>query len=427
MKLNLFCLLLIVSRGVCAADLDVQVVAKQHAKVPLFFGVITPEGNELQEIAQLVKRDLEFSGQFDVAVVAMPEKIGKKEIKELLAKGYPLALFVNESAHNAIEWRVYDTIQGDMVKGKKYTKRGIASTGWAHNIADLVWPVLTGQDGFFSTKIAYCKDVKLAHKKIVKYVCLADYDGSNEQVLVSVPTVNVAPRWNNDVSNPLLFYSEYTNENVRLVGVDMKRRRRITSDFEGINMLPAFSHDGKKVVYCASRGDGNCQLYYGDRNGIKKLTNNSGHNISPTLSTDDKTIYFCSDYQTGSPQIYVYRLDTGAIERITQGGYCASPAYSSKRGQLAYAKMIDGQMQVMVYDERTKAHTQLTTGAGSKEECSWSPCGNYLIYAVRGRSSSQIAMLNLTTKQQRFLTDKSIYCGYPAWSPMYEVFPTIQA
>ena len=423
MRVYFFFFVTIIHVSVLHAD-GVQATATQHAKVPLVISVV--EGSaQLTEVATMMQHDFSFSGQFDVSINKGKKKPTKKDIKKLFAEGFSLAVFLSEGKKNSIEWRVYDTLQGKMVKGKRYAKRGIVCGGWAHNIADVVWPILTNQHGFFSTKIAYCKEVKLKNGKSAKQVCMADYDGTNEQILVDLPTVNVAPRWNKDMDNPLLFYSEYTNENVRLVAVNMERKRKITSNFDGINMLPAFSRDGKKVVYCASRGDGHCQLYYCDKSGFKKVTNNKGNNVSPSLSDDGSTIFFCSDYQTGRPQVYVYRLKTGNIECITNGGYCASPSYCEKRKQIAYAKIVQGTMQLFVYDERSKKHTQLTFDAGSKEECSWSPCGNYLTYSVEQGKTQRIAVLNLLTKQQRYITTANINCSYPAWSPIYAQFPVV--
>ena len=123
-------------------------------------------------------------------------------------------------------------------------------------------------------------------------MCIADFDGSNPQIIVDIPTITIAPRWNNDPLRPLLFYSEHTNKNLRLMMVDMHKQRHIASNFDGINMLPAFSLDGKRVIYCASRGDGECHLYLYDKQNFKKLTHNKGNNVSPTLSADGSIVYF---------------------------------------------------------------------------------------------------------------------------------------
>lgn len=404
---------------------DLRVKPVEHAKVPLLLGVIKTD-EQLDAVADQMKRNVSFHGQFAITVKSFEKRPTKKQIMQFYKEGYLLAVFINSADTNkAIAWRVYDTMNAAMVAGKKYRKHGAVVRGWAHHLSDAVWQTVTSQEGFFSTKIAYCKDIKLPSGRSIKHVCIADYDGSHEQVLVDLPTVNVAPRWNADVQNPLLFYSTYTNENVRLMTVNMHKKTRTASNFDGINMLPAFTRDGKKVVYCVSRGDGSCQLYYCAKGVFKRITHNNGTNMSPTLSDDGQQVFFCSDFQTGSPQIYAYDIKTEKLERLTTGGYCACPRYSSKRRQVVYTKIVQGTMQLFVYDRDAKSHTQLTFDAGNKQECAWSPCGTYLLVSIEHGARSRIAMFNLVTKEWRYLTPENMVCSYPDWSRSYEVFPVV--
>ncbi len=115
------------------------------------------------------------------------------------------------------------------------------------------------------------------------------------------------------------------------------------------------------------------------------------------------------------------------LERLTDGGYCASPRYCQKRDQLAYIKMVGGTMQLFVCDLKTKVHTQLTSDAGNKEECSWSPCGNYMLFSVEQGKKTAIAMLNLLSNERRQLTSAGVSCSYPDWSPIYAQFPLLTA
>ena len=405
------------------AQAQIFVTAGAQQKIPLLLGVISDKGDELDQVAKIIKKDLCFSRQFSVDITIFKKKPSKKTVQKLFEQGYLLAVFINMiNKGTAIEWRLYDTAQAAMVQGKKYTKQKTCLTGWAHNITDMLWPVLTAQEGFFSSKIAYCKEIMTKKGRSIKHICVADYDSSNEQIIVDTPTISIAPRWNKDMSNPLLFYSEHTNTNVRLMVVNTKKKSCIASNFDGINMLPAFSQDGKAVIYCASRGDGSCQLYRYEKNELKRLTNNTGNNISPSFA-DDSMIYFCSDFQTKKPQIYSYDLKKNELQRITSNGYCTSPSYCVKTGKLVYTKMIYGLMQLFIYDTKTKKHIQLTADAGNKQECAWSPCGNYILFAADYAGKSRIAFLNLLTKERRFLTAADKSCDYPAWSPCYEQFP----
>lgn len=411
----------------CLYGAPLEVKAAAHEKLSLVICVLG-SSSEMLNVAQAIASDFSFSGQCTVAVQQWHKhKVTKESIKNLYEQGYCLALFINKKKKKHIEWRLYDTMdtQLTMLAGKRYTKRGMALRGWGHAIADAVWPLITGEKSFFSSKLAYCVDALNDQKKRITKVCIADFDGSNPQIVVDVPTISIAPRWNNDLMQPLLFYSEHTNKNLRLMVVDMRKKRHVASNFDGINMLPAFSADGKRVVYCASRGDGECHLYLYDKQSFKKLTNNNGNNVSPTLSADGSTVYFCSDFQTGSPQIYSLDIDSNNTERLTTTGYCASPSYSCASHKVVYCRIVQATAQLFVYDCATKKHVQLTTDAGNKEECTWSPCGNYIVFSHQKNKKSVIAMINVLNGERKILIDNDQICTYPTWSPLYQVYPVV--
>jgi len=404
-----------------------EVQATTRVKIPLVC-VADRADSAMNVVTDRLQSALGFSGQFTIAVEDMPLRLTKKAIKALYVKGYPLALVITHTERNKIEWRLYDTMQAQMIVGKKCEKGASDLNWWALHVANSVWPELTGQDGFFMTKIAYSKQVAGNKGRSYRHIYVADFDGMHEQIVVNTSTINIMPRWNSDHTNPLLFYSEYTNDNVRMMMVDTHKRRKIASNFEGINMLTSFSSDGKKVVYCASRGDGNCQMYYHENGIFKRLlytdaaTGKSladGNNISPTMSHDGDIVYFCSDFNTSLPQLYAYDIHRGTVAKITDGGYCTSPTYCHKTRQLAYTKKIDGIMQLYVFDTKTGTHRQLTYDEYTKDECSWSPCGNYLVVSIEKNNRSRVAVYSILTKQLQSITPESTICGYPAWSPIY--------
>lgn len=406
------------------AAIEMSVTPSKCTAVPIqIIYVHDKHEKEVASLATQMQQNFMFTGQFNVETKVLDAIPDKKALRALHEQG-TLFVLVLIPFHKGYEWHLYDTMQATLVGGKKYHKRGDLMRGWAHNISDDVWKVLTGNEGFFSTKIAYSKMIRSARGKDLKYICIADYDGSNEQVLVDSKTINVAPRWNNDRKNPLLFYSDFTNHNVRLMISDLHKRKMVASNFDGVNMVPSFSSDGKKLVYCLSRGDGHCQLYFCEKGVFKKLTNNSGNNVSPTYADEINTVFFCSDFETGSPQIYAQNMTTKELERITSGGYCASPRYSHTSKKIAYAKLINGTMQLCIYDVAKKTHTQITSDQGNKEEFAWSPCGTRLIYSVEiPGKSSRLSMINLVTNDSVFLTGADTHCTYPDWSPVYEAYP----
>ena len=410
------------------ANMNVSVKAQKHDKVKLKIIFVGKPQKKIKKIASILKNDLEFSGQFEVILpdTFYPALKSKNDVTSLFSDDCRIGIFLSQDkGKKKICWRLYDLEYASMISGLAYKQKGKDLRGWAHNIADTIWPVLTNEPGFFSTKISYCKEVKRSGKKSYKHIYVSDYDGSNEKLLVSTPTINVVPRWNNDLSNPLVFYSEHTNENVRLVVVDMNKKRKIVSNFDGLNILSTFSPDGKKFAYCASRGDGFCQIYYYADGKLKKITN-KGNNFSPTFTDNGEQLYFCSDALNGRPQIYKYDLTTQSSEKISKGGFNVSTSFSSKKKLLAYSRMVRGTMQIFTYDPRTKLSKQVTFGKGNKEECSWSPCGNYLLFSLERGTKSRVAMLHLLTGRQHFVTSCKDNNYYPAWSPIYAEFPSVR-
>lgn len=423
-KLYFFLLTTLFAR---AQDIALTISGAQQAQMPLAIIILDEKNSKLNDIAAVIKKDLQFTDQFKATITKcdanISNKVLKKKIQQLCSQGVPLALCISSESKNSIVWRLYDTMQCTMLCGKKYTKQHTTTREWAHAIADETLKNLTGNEGFFSSRIAYCKDSKNSKGQTIRKIYVADCDGSNEETLIDLPTIAIAPRWHN--TEPRILYSEYANTNVELMSVTMNKTRRPVANFDGINMLASYAPNGKTFSYCSSRGSGSCQIYLVENNNLKKCTQNNGNNTSP-IFIDEHHLCFCSDFQKGNPQIYIGNLQTGHLQRITHGGYCTTPSYCPKTRKIAYHKMIQGTMQIMVYDCATKAHTQLTTSPGSKHEASWSPCGTQLLFAheVPGKNS-QLSVLNVLTHKTKYITSAHDICSYPHWGPIYQTFPVV--
>jgi len=419
------------------STLTVQSSGQQEKKMSLLIGLVgkDTDTNEVTTFAHYIKLILDRPNQktsgFSVEVKTF-EKIPTKNVLKKIAHNFPIAIFVNPNDAQ-FAWRMYDTRYARMVAGKKLSQQISSFKICAEYLADQVWPLLTGQEGYFSSRIAYCKEVRKEGTLAQKHLCLVTpyADPASKQYLLLSEVVvsqgrSFAPRWNKDLSNPLLLYSEGTAANVRLMSVDLQKKRKLISNFEGLNILPSYSSDGGSVVYCLSKENGKSQLYIYSMDeathkpALKQITHNNGNNFSPVLR-DNGDIVFCSDFQGKSPKICYYHALTQQIEVLTKDGYCTSPSISEKKGKLAYSKFIDGAMQIVLYDLKEKTHEQVTFGQGNKEESTWSPCGNYIAYAIDTGSSSRIAVLNLITQERSFVTAANERCSYPCWSPKFNV------
>src|SRR5690606_38561405 len=137
--------------------------AQHNKKSQLLLALVGKETSESKEIAHLLKKALEFKGQCFVDLVHTPSFIKKKEALAYKQKGYDYIIFIEPHADH-FDWHLFDIAQEDTIKSKKISRRSV-NRATAYAMADSLNEVLTGEPGFFSTKIAYTQEVPLKSGK----------------------------------------------------------------------------------------------------------------------------------------------------------------------------------------------------------------------------------------------------------------------
>ncbi len=437
MKIKLFLIGALTITSWIFAPLEINTTAfgdgAKQEPLNLLIATTPAQDKELADLAQLLGHNLQRSGQFKVTVKGFDVPTTQSELNKLLDKSFPLEIFLSRDGTTHFSWRLYDVHDGRLIKGMKYAKRGRFMHGYADNIADELWPVLTKQAGSFSTKIGYVKRKQSASKRQRLVVCVVNSDGSNEQELIKKLGTYVSLYWHHDKGNPCLFCSEFTRSNVRLISANFQGRKKMVLNVPGTCVGISVSHDNNKAVYC--RSGTIWQYSYNpslQRSEHTVLIKNEGKNVSPTL-LENGDVIFCSDSRklrkgyakaTG-PQICHYHSSDGSISLLTQEGYCVGPSYCQLTRKVAYSKKVNGVMQLCVYDCNTKGNHQITFDQGHKIDCCWSPCGNYIVYCQQQGAESRIAMIHVAMRKRTFITSAHEYCTCPAWSPIYDIVPVV--
>lgn len=403
----------------------------------LFLG----DNEVLEKLSKIMQFDLEFSDQLKIDLKRASQEPTPKQLVALYKRGTTLYFHIKKidaarmlnKGTDQIEVTVKDPASADILFQKTYAVSQNDLVFSAHAISDELMPVLTGSKGPLLSTLAYCKQVAPGHK----VVCIADYAGRKERVVVADRSVSVAPRWHTQA--PMLFFSQFTRSNCALKALDMRSgKRRVISSYDGLNMQPSFSHDGKQAVVCFS-SKGNSELYLYDqtlcrqlkRRAYKQLTNNGANNVSPCMMHNGNVV-FCSDFQTGSPQIYLLDVSKKQTRRLTNGqGYCTSPSWCAKNNAIIYTRRLQGTLQLFTLDlnDALLREKQLTYNDGDKVEPVWSACGNYVAFSYLCREDEkssivpQIAILNMMSGKIRVITAGNQAKGYPAWAnvPFYHL------
>lgn len=406
-------------------NMQIAVKAQKLAPIKIIFAQLG-KSQDLGKITKLIFDDLQLSGQFAPEIKNIEKIYTKPEFKALFENGYGLVVFLDKLNNNTYELRLYDTSEHEMLLGKKFKKDPeISQSAFAHKISDAIWPALTNQKSSFATVVAACKKVKPKHKNEYFHVytfypteLTEATEPGNKKLLVNSPTMNIMPRWN--PKQPILYFSQHTPTNVRLVSVDTYKNQRVVANFDGLNMTPAFSQGGSIVISITKDGHGIlCKYHYNEKNkkGVfKGITSRELHAISPSF-IDENRVVFCL-IKDKRPSIAILDLKSKIIEQITTG-FCCAPAYSKEKNSIAYCKKSDGFMQIFVYNLKTGGHKQITFDKTDKDECSWSPCGNFIIFSAESNSGSRIALVNTVSGKVSYLTPENESWEFPCWAPNY--------
>lgn len=390
--------------------------------------------NEISaKLAKTIGYDLEFTDVF---------KVFLKKSDRVFSKEEHFRLFEKEEVDYSIYIKTLENSKKDYCRIQFCLKNNYSNLSeidevfegplkdlvWlGHKIASKVAEILTGRPGIFMKELVYCKFVSAWHKVIIR----SDYAGNGSHEIVSGKGINSVPCWHPLLN--VLFYTKLTPSKSMLLAFDLKTsRHKIVADFEGLNMQPSVSEDGKKVVLCLAT-TGNTELFLFDKDdsfrlkkrAFKQLTRNNGNNVAPIfLSNGD--VVFCSDFETSGPQIYYLNMRTNKSKRLTKGAYCAGPSYCKCLNSIVYTKVVNGVFQLFTLklkdiDGEVKEE-QLTFGAGDKQDPYWAENGDYIYYSYRCPDSKrekrtmQIAVLNIASKNTHLLTSGEQPKSFPRLS-----------
>ena len=321
-----------------------------------------------------------------------------------------------------IEFRLWDILAAKELMALAFTT---VPTNWrrvAHIISDKVYKRLTGEEGYFDTRIIYVSEKGPKNKRI-KRLAIMDQDGANTKYLTLGNELVLTPRFN--PTNQMVTYLSYFRNLPRVYLLNIETGvQEVVGDFAGMTFAPRFSPDGKKIIMSFAV-DGNSDIFTMnlETREVEKITEHPAIDTSPSYSPDGKYICFNSD-RSGLQQIYVMRSDGSDVKRITFGkGIYGTPVWSPRGDLIAFTKMYQGNFYIGVMRADGSGERLLTENY-YQEAPSWSPNGRVLIFYRETKSGSEgegfsatLWSIDLTGYNERMvetLTDASD----PSWSSL---------
>jgi len=321
-----------------------------------------------------------------------------------------------------VEFRLWD-----VVAAKEMIALAFSTTpdNWrrvAHIISDKVYERLTGEEGYFDTRIIYVSETGPKTQRYKK-LAIMDQDGANVKYLTLGNELVLTPRFS--PKNQLVTYLSYFRNLPRVYLLDIETGvQEVVGDFPGMTFAPRFSPDGKKIIMSFAK-DGNSDIYTMNMETrvVERITNHSSIDTSPSYSPDGKYICFNSD-RSGLQQIYVMRKDGSNVKRITFGkGLYGTPVWSPRGDLIAFTKVHKGKFYIGVMRADGSGERLLTENF-YQEAPSWSPNGRVLIFYRETKSDSEgkgfsakLWSIDLTGYNERLIETETDGSD-PSWSSL---------
>ena len=402
--------------GPLQAQQRVDVSGVAQSLLPVSVANFAADQRARLDVSSVVHSDLGRSGLFNMIDSGMLLADTGPIPAELRSKG--IDMLVSGSVSRLADGRFDVRYRlNDLVKQRAVFQRSIVVHPddlrmAGHRIADEVFEALTGEQGIFSTRIAYVS------KQATRYVLqIADWDAENPQLALSSAEPIISPRWSPDGSK-LAYVSFESKKPVVYVHNLANGERIAVANFRGSNSAPAWAPDGQQLAVSLTL-DGMSQLYLVSARGgsPRRLTSSNSIDTEPVFSPDGRSVYFTSD-RAGSPQIYQVSSQGGEARRVTFGSPYSTSARVSPDGKLlAYITRREGRYLVAVRELATGNDT-LVSETGREEAPSFSPNGKWVMYASRRGGRDALIAASVDGKVRQQLASLSGDMREPAWGPL---------
>ena len=328
--------------------------------------------------------------------------------------------FENEKLR--VEFRLWDVLAGKEMMALAFTT---VPNNWrrvGHIITDKVYERLTGEKGYFDTRIIYVAEEGPKTNRIKK-LAIMDQDGFNVKYLTLGNELVLTPRFN--PANQMVTYLSYFKNLPRVYLLDIETGiQEVVGDFPGMTFAPRFSPDGKKIIMSFAK-DGNSNIFTMNLETriVEKITDHPSIDTSPSYSPNGKYIVFNSD-RSGHQQIYVMKSNGSNIKRISFGkGIYGTPVWSPRGDLIAFTKLHKGKFYIGVMRVDGSGERLLTENF-YQEAPSWSPNGRVLIFYRETKTntkgegfSAKLWSIDLTGYNER-LVGTETDASDPSWSSL---------
>lgn len=415
-----------------AALIDIDVTRGTIQPLPVAipaFVAASPDTQLGADVAQVIAADLKRSGLFQpldpatfIQTVINPNQAPNFADWRVVSAQALVTGGVTRQSDGRLraEFRLWDIFAGEQMTGQQFFTTPDNWRRVAHIIADAIYERLTGEKGYFDTRIVFVDETGPKDNR-VKRLAIMDQDGANVRFLTRGNDLVLTPRFS--PSNQEVTYMSYGGNQqpkVYLLNIETGQRE-LVGDYPGMTFAPRFTPDGQRVVMSLQQ-DSNANIYVMDLRSRRttRLTDSAAIDTSPSYSPDGSRIVFESD-RGGSQQLYVMGADGSSPQRITfgQGSSYSTPVWSPRGDLIAFTRRSGGKFSIGVIKPDGTGE-RILTESFHNEGPTWAPNGRVLMFfrdTPGANGGPQIWAIDLSGYNEYRVPTPS-FASDPAWSPL---------
>jgi TolB protein len=392
--------------------------------LPDFVGTGLNDPQTAHDVTRIIAANLQRSGLFaPIDPAAYIEKNPSFEYprfpdwRQINAQALVTGRLVPDGARLRAEFRLWDVFAGQQLAGQALFTSPENWRRIAHIISDLIYERLTGDKGYFDSRIVFV-DESGSKDRRVKRLAIMDQDGAQVRYLTRGEDLVLTPRFSPTTQQ--ITYMSYGQGEPRVFLLNIENgQREIVGNFPGMSFAPRFSPEGQRVIMSLQQG-GNANLFVMDlrSKATTRLTDTPAIDTAPSYAPDGARICFESD-RGGHPQIYVMAASGGAAQRISFGeGIYSTPVWSPRGDYIAFTKQGGGKFSIGIMQPDGSGERILTEGFHN-EGPTWSPNGRVIMFFrdPGGNAGPGLFTVDVTGRNEQ-RTPTPSFASDPAWSPL---------
>jgi TolB protein len=394
--------------------------------IPKFIGGAAGDDDTAAGVTQIITANLQRSGLFApidpaayIETITSVDSVPRfPDWRSINAQALVTGRITRQSdGRLKAEFRLWDVLAGQQLAGQQYFTTPDNWRRIAHIISDAIYERLTGDKGYFDSRVVFVDETGPAERRI-KRLAIMDQDGANVRYLTRGDELVLTPRFS--PSTQEITYMAYGQGDPRVYLFNIETgQREIVGNFPGMSFSPRFSPDGQSVIMSLQEG-ANSNIFVMDlrSKATTRLTDTQAIDTAPSYSPDGSQICFESD-RGGHQQIYIMAATGGPSQRISFGdGSYSTPVWSPRGDYIAFTRQTADKFAIGVMKPDGTGERILTEGFHN-EGPTFAPNGRVIMFFrdPGGNAGPSLFTIDIAGRNEQRVPTPS-YASDPAWSPL---------